>query len=572
VCSMMWPSYPINLADNTARPDNSTAQFMAQAIPFERINAVNGWALTPSQIAQNYDVAANKTHAKAPLVASEIGCYLSHIAAWTRIANGDAAGGFVFEDDFLADDTSGATLADLTVAQSDWDMVKLFSFDQSPKAVFETTLGTKRLVVPYRVPTCLIGYGMTKQAAQKLLTQVSPFFRPVDEDQKFFWETDLKTALVLPSPIVVGDQQTATGTIGAQRRKLKPKGLSVLWRALRYRLNYALKTALVSPRDTMKVLHIRFGKEGGAERFFVSLANAFGERGVEQHFIIRPSRTWEGLIEKLGPIWFNNYRYFSLSSFLLEWRVKRLIKTWQPDAVMAWMPRASRLIPNMDGPVKLTRLGDYPVHLRHFKNLDVLVGNQPGIATHSQDLGWDKPICTISNFARQVTPVPVSRGALDTPEDAFVISSAGRFVNRKGMDFLIRAAARVPNAYLWLIGEGKERDALEALAQSEGIAERTRFIGWVDEPIHYIAASDVFGITSRHEPLGNVVLEAWQAKVPVVATRSEGPSWYIVDGRNGVLTDIDDLDPFVAGLQKIKDDPAFGAKMVEGGSAQLDTP
>ena len=321
----------------------------------------------------------------------------------------------------------------------------------------------------------------------------------------------------------------------------------------------------------MKVLHIRFGKEGGAERFFVSLANAFGERGVEQHFIIRPSRTWEGLIEKLGPIWFNNYRYFSLSSFLLEWRVKRLIKTWQPDAVMAWMPRASRLIPNMDGPVKLTRLGDYPVHLRHFKNLDVLVGNQPGIATHSQDLGWDKPICTISNFARQVTPVPVSRGALDTPEDAFVISSAGRFVNRKGMDFLIRAAARVPNAYLWLIGEGKESDALEALAQSEGIAERTRFIGWVDEPIHYIAASDLYGMTSRHEPLGNVVLEAWQAKVPVVATRSEGPSWYIVDGRNGVLTDIDDLDPYVAGLQKIKDDPVFGAKMVEGGSAQLDT-
>jgi glycosyltransferase involved in cell wall biosynthesis len=321
----------------------------------------------------------------------------------------------------------------------------------------------------------------------------------------------------------------------------------------------------------MKVLHIHFGKEGGAERFFVSLANAFGERGVEQHFIIRPRRTWEGLIKELGPIWFNNYRYFSLSSFLLEWRVKRLIKTWQPDAVMAWMPRASHLIPDMDSALKLTRLGDYPVHLRHFKNLDVLVGNQPGIATHCQELGWDKPICTISNFARQVTPVPVLRAALDTPEDAFVISSAGRFVNRKGMDFLIRAAARVPNAYLWLIGEGKERDALEALAQSEGIADRTRFIGWVDEPIHHIAACDVFGMTSRHEPLGNVVLEAWQAKVPVVATRSEGPSWYMVDGGNGVLTDIDDLDPFVAGLQKIKDDPAFGAKMVQGGSAQLDT-
>ena len=321
----------------------------------------------------------------------------------------------------------------------------------------------------------------------------------------------------------------------------------------------------------MKILHIHFGKEGGAERFFVSLANAFGERGVEQHFIIRPSRSWEKLIEKLGVVWFNNYRYLSLSSLLLEWRVKRLIKKWQPDAVMAWMPRASRLIPDMDGPVKLTRLGDYPVHLRHFQNIDVLVCNQPGIATHCQDLGWDKPLCTISNFARQVSPEPVSRASLDTPEDAFVISSAGRFVNRKGMDFLIRAAARVPNAYLWLIGEGKEQATLEALAHEEGIAERTRFIGWVDEPIHYIAATDVFGMPSRHEPLGNVVLEAWQAQVPVVATRSEGPSWYMVDGSNGVLTDIDDLNAFVAGLQRIKTDPAFATKIVEGGSAQLET-
>jgi glycosyl transferase family 25 len=237
----MWASYLINLADNTARLENSAAQFVAQLIPFECIDAVNGWALSPEEIAHAYDVAANKKHAKAPLVASEIGCYLSHIAAWTRIAEGDAAGGFIFEDDFLADDTLGETLADLSIEQSDWDMVKLFSFDQGPKVISDTTLGSKRLVIPYRVPTCLIGYGMTKQAAQKLLSQVPPFFRPVDEDQKFFWETGLKVALVLPSPIVVGDQQTVTGTIGAERREFKPKGLAVLWRALRYRMNYRTK-------------------------------------------------------------------------------------------------------------------------------------------------------------------------------------------------------------------------------------------------------------------------------------------------------------------------------------------
>lgn len=321
----------------------------------------------------------------------------------------------------------------------------------------------------------------------------------------------------------------------------------------------------------MKVLHIHFGKEGGAERFFVNLATAFGERGVEQRFVIRPGRTWEGAITPLGPVWFDNYRYFSVSSLLLQGRVKRLVRTWQPDAVMAWMPRAARLIPDIEGPVKLTRLGDYPAHLRHFRTCDILVGNQPGIVVHCREIGWQGATTTISNFARDVTPVPVPRATLDTPEDAYLVCGAGRLVNRKGMDFLIRATAQVPGAYLWLIGDGKERAALEALAAEEGIAERTRFIGWVDEPIHYIAACDVLGMPSRHEPLGNVVLEAWQAGTPVVSTRSEGPSWYMVDGENGILTDIDDLEPFVAGLRRVRDDPAFGARLVAGGHGQLAT-
>ena len=51
-----------------------------------------------------------------------------------------------------------------------------------------------------------------------------------------------------------------------------------------------------------RVLHFHFGKEGGAERFFVNLASAFSKRGIEQQFFIRPNRTWEPDIAKLGPI------------------------------------------------------------------------------------------------------------------------------------------------------------------------------------------------------------------------------------------------------------------------------
>lgn len=319
-----------------------------------------------------------------------------------------------------------------------------------------------------------------------------------------------------------------------------------------------------------KVLHIHFGKDGGAERFFVSLSNAFGAMGLEQRFIIRPNRIWQPEIAGLGPIIHSNYRRFSISSLFLERRVRQMINTWQPDAVMAWMPRAARLIPNMAGPVKLTRLGDFPKHLEHFQTCDVLVGNLPGIGDRVRDLGWQKPVRIISNFPPDVTPKPVSRADLNTPDDAFVISGAGRFVHRKGIDLLIEAAAKVPGAYLWLLGEGKERPKLEALVDKHGLRDRTRFIGWVDEPIHYIAASDVFGMPSRHEPLGNVILEAWQAKVPVVATLSEGPTWYMTHDKNGFLTEIDDLEHFAEGLNKVRSDKAYAKRLVQGGRDQLD--
>ena len=141
---------------------------------------------------------------------------------------------------------------------------------------------------------------------------------------------------------------------------------------------------------------------------------------------------------------------------------------------------------------------------------------------------------------------------------------------RKGFDLLVRAAARVPGAWLWLNGDGQERTALEALVREVGMADRTRFRGWVEEPMHYVAATDVFGMTSRHDPLGNVILEAWQAGVPVVATRSEGRSWYMIDGKNGVLVGIDELDAFVAAVNRLRSERTLAETLAAGGRVRLE--
>lgn len=238
----MWPSLVINLAANAARMQNSASALGALGIPFDRIDAIDGRKLSDAEVASVYDAAANRRRARHPLVRPEIGCYLSHIAAWQRIADGDARGGFIFEDDFAADSELPAVLAHLTADDhGDWDMVKLFTLDARPRVLRRRALGPKHeLVVPYRVPTCLIGYALTRDAAQRLVRRARPFFRPVDEDQKFFWETGLRVGLVLPPPIRVGDQQAVTGTIGTARREATdPRG--ALRRALHgaaYQLSY----------------------------------------------------------------------------------------------------------------------------------------------------------------------------------------------------------------------------------------------------------------------------------------------------------------------------------------------
>ncbi|SMM97774.1 Glycosyl transferase, group 1 family protein [uncultured Candidatus Thioglobus sp.] len=321
--------------------------------------------------------------------------------------------------------------------------------------------------------------------------------------------------------------------------------------------------------NKIKVLHLHFGTDGGAERFFVNLVNAFPKNNLEQKFIIRPNRGWKNEISPLGEVIENNGRRFFLSGLLLKWKIRSIIKEWQPNVIMAWMPRAASFIPNISHITTLVRLGDFPRHLEHFRYCDIIVGNVPDIVKHCQKLGWSGNTKTISNFPREVNPVAVPRDQLNTPEEAFVIVNAGRFVYRKGFDLMIRVAAKIPNSYLWLIGDGTEYQKLKDLAAELNILDRVRFIGWVDEPIHYLASSDVLLMPSRHEPLGNTILEAWQANIPVVSTRSEGPNWYMDNEENGILIDIDDLDAAVNAVNKIKTDANFTHKIKKGGQLKL---
>jgi glycosyltransferase involved in cell wall biosynthesis len=319
----------------------------------------------------------------------------------------------------------------------------------------------------------------------------------------------------------------------------------------------------------MKVFHFHFGKEGGAERFFVSLINSFAERGVEQTAFIRPGRLWRAEIDSRIVVHEKVWRRISLSRFWLEAKLKRLIKQEKPDALMAWMPRGARFTPNYPHAIKATRLGDYPLRLDYFTNIDVLVCNTPGIAERVRELGWKRRVEVISNFTNIKTAPPISRESINTPANAFVVLGVGRFVRRKGFHTLIEAIDGLPDTYVWLVGDGEQHENLRNEAQNLGVLDRVRFLGWQKTPAPYLAGCDVFCMPSTHEPLGNVILEAWGTGKPVVASRSEGPSWFMQNERDGLLFDIEDAKQLRTALHRLRTNPELMQQIAVGGQATL---
>ena len=130
---------------------------------------------------------------------------------------------------------------------------------------------------------------------------------------------------------------------------------------------------------------------------------------------------------------------------------------------------------------------------------------------------------------------------------------------------IIRSLLQIPLAHLWIVGDKKEKSPLEHLSKSLNLDHRIHFLGWQQEPLRFLAAADVLGFASRKEALGNVILEAWSQKVPVVSTRAEGPNWLIRDHNNGRLVDIDDELAFAQAVKDLLNDPLSAETMTANG-------
>lgn len=318
----------------------------------------------------------------------------------------------------------------------------------------------------------------------------------------------------------------------------------------------------------MRILHLHFGKDGGAERFFVKLAGALDCRGIEQAAMMRPSRSWRhelpagmDVVEAVPRL---------ITRPWVAWKLRNLAERLRPNAYLAWMWRAADMLPEKPGPLRVVRLGDYPRETRSLRNADIVVCNTPGIIGRLRGLGWEGRVEVISNFVDMRETAPIPRAVLGIPEGAFLVVAVGRLVELKGYHVLVRAVAALPDVHLCIVGDGEERAPLAALAQELGAASRVYLPGWRADPAPFIAAADVVCLTSRHETLGNVILEGWAASKPVVATKAAGPSWLIRHNENGLLVDIGDVPALIDAFSQLRRSPAQAALLGSAGRREVE--
>jgi glycosyltransferase involved in cell wall biosynthesis len=144
------------------------------------------------------------------------------------------------------------------------------------------------------------------------------------------------------------------------------------------------------------------------------------------------------------------------------------------------------------------------------------------------------------------------RREFDVPPRAFLIACVANLIPLKGHDLLIRAAAEVvktrPEALFLLAGRGPMRESIIQGIEQRGLNAHVRVFGLVPQASRLIAAADLLVLSSYHEGLPVVVMEAMAAGVPVVSPAVGGVPDLIKSGVNGILTEPGSAEDLASGL------------------------
>lgn len=177
------------------------------------------------------------------------------------------------------------------------------------------------------------------------------------------------------------------------------------------------------------------------------------------------------------------------------------------------------------------------------------------------------PVVTPDLYARAAEPPAhpwLADGGLP------VVVAAGHLEERKDFATLIRAFALVASrraCRLVILGEGGLRPRLETLVRRLGLAGRVSLPGWIDNPFALFARASLFVLSSVHEGLPTVLIEALACGCPCVSTDCPaGPAEILRDGSFGPLVPVGDEAALADAMDRVLEQPPDKARLERRGA------
>ncbi|HEY83022.1 MAG TPA: glycosyltransferase family 4 protein [Dehalococcoidia bacterium] len=152
------------------------------------------------------------------------------------------------------------------------------------------------------------------------------------------------------------------------------------------------------------------------------------------------------------------------------------------------------------------------------------------------------------------------------PNEKIIVSSS-RLTPKNGLDYLIKAVAKIPELKLIIIGDGEQRQSLQSLINRLRLKNRAFLLGYLahDKLPEYLNIADAFCRPSINEGFGISFIEAMACKIPTIGTSVGGITDIIVDGKNGLLVPPENVGELAGAIKKVLNDKNFSDHIAEEG-------
>ncbi len=182
-----------------------------------------------------------------------------------------------------------------------------------------------------------------------------------------------------------------------------------------------------------------------------------------------------------------------------------------------------------------------------------------------------------SGVALSALPAKIDKAALKTSigvgmHKKLVVSIGNLKPQKNAADFVLAAAdilRSAPETRFVFIGDGPQRKALEAKAFALGLHDRLFLLGWRRDAASWLAAADVFAMTSLWEGLPRALVEAMKSGVPPVCYATDGVTDLIDDGRNGFAVAPGDRAGLAAKIASLLADEPLRARLGAAAAASI---